>query len=434
MTNQETIITGEITALAFGGLGILRHEGLVVFVPFTAIGDRIICRITRRKKKFAEGVVVKRLEPGPGRVTPACPYFGTCGGCQLQHLSYEKQLEYKKIAIDDSLKRIGHIGFNCGDVVPAEHQWAYRRHITLQLHQEGEIFGCGYIANDNLTLLKIDQCPIFIEKSNPVITYLQALIRKLKAHPGSQGRVTIFKQRENKFLLNFVFDRMPSNGKELLHRAYEDQKLWLGIAAHSPRESLAFGITRGNLEIEDLTIQFSLNSFIQNHPEQSLKIYHKIVKDALSIGANRVVDLFCGIGVSSLMLAKKGIQVWGVEVNPEAVEIARQNALNNELISAKFHASPVEKILPSHLPQWKPDLIIVNPPRQGMEPESVQALIKHPADRLIYVSCMPSTLARDLHLLNEIYQVASCEGVDMFPQTAHVETIVILKRKSKEEK
>lgn len=430
MTNQESLITGEIVSLAFGGLGILRHEGFVVFVPFTAIGDQIVCRITQRKKRYAQGEIVKILKSGPGRTIPPCPYFGTCGGCQLQHLNYEKQVEYKNIAIDDSLKRIGHIGFNCSSVVPAEHHWAYRRHVTLHLREENERFIAGYIANDNRSLLKIEQCPIFVDKSDPVIKLLQSLINTFKALPGTLGRVTVYKQPEHKFLLNFVFDKMPVNCKDVLHHAYENHRIWLGIEACSQTESLAFGVTRGKLVVEGLLIQFSLGSFIQNHPEQSLKIYHKIVDYALSIGANRVVDLFCGIGVSTLMLAKKGIQVWGVEMNPEAIEMAKQNALNNDLISATFHAAPVEKILPSHLPKWSPDLVIVNPPRQGLDHSSIEILVKHPVNRVIYVSCMPSTLARDLHLFSEAYEVESCEGVDMFPQTAHVETIVILKSKS----
>lgn len=426
----DSIVTGEIQALAFGGLGILRHEGFVIFVPYTAVGDRIECRITHRKKRYAQGEIIKILKPGPGRAVPPCPYFGTCGGCQIQHLAYEKQLEYKTMAIDDALKRIGHIGFDCHPVISAEQHWAYRRHVTLHLREENEVFAGGYIANDNQTLLKIDQCPIFVDKHDPVIFQLHGLIKKLKAAPGALGRVTIYKQPEHKFLLNFVFDKMPVNCQEVLQHSFDNQKLWLGIGAHSQSDSLAFGKTLGSLEIEGLSVQFTLGSFIQNHPEQSLKIYRKIVSYALSIGANRVVDLFCGIGVSSLMLAKQGIQVWGVEWNSEAIEMAKRNALNNDLISAKFYASSVEKILPAQLPKWSPDLLVVNPPRQGLEPASVETLIKYPVNRMIYVSCMPSTLARDLHALNEAYEVESCEGVDMFPQTAHVETFVTLKKKS----
>lgn len=429
MINPDATITGEITSLAFGGQGILRHEGFVVFVPFTAIGDQIECRITHKKKRFAEGVLVKIIKPGPGRTVPACPYFGKCGGCQLQHLTYEKQLDYKKIAIDDSLTRIGHIGFNCQSVIPAEHHWAYRRHITLHLREENNVFVGGYIAIDNHSLLKVELCPIFVDKSDPVIRNVQELVKKLKAVPGNLGRVTIFKQHEHKFLLNFVFDKLPVNCQEVLHHAFENQKMWMGIEARSTVDSMAFGKTRGHLEIEGLTLQFNLNSFIQNHPEQSLKIYRKIVSYALSVGANRVVDLFCGIGVSSLMLAQQGMQVWGVEVNPDSIEIAKQNAANNELISVKFYAATVEKLLPQKLKEWTPDLVIINPPRQGMEPGSIEVLNKQPVDRIIYISCMPSTLARDLHLFSEIYEVESCEGVDMFPQTAHVESLTILRKK-----
>lgn len=420
-------ISGTITALAFGGQGILRHEGMVIFVPFTAIGDEITCTIVQRKKKFAEGKLVRLIKPGPGRTQPLCPYYGTCGGCQLQHLEYDKQIAYKQSALHDALFRIGHIKTELPLVEPAALQWTYRRHITLHLEEINGFFQAGYYATDNKSLIPVEWCPIFNEKSDPVLIQLGQILSGLQADKGNQGRATLFKQPDNRYILSLNFERMPGNCQETIKKALENSDLWQGISAQSGRRSLHTGQIRGVLSVSGMTIGFKPYSFIQNHPEQSLKIYESIKNKALDLQARSVVDLYCGIGISSLILAREGIKVLGIESNPEAIAMAKENAKQNG-ISAQFECADAAAHLAKKLKSNKPDLVVVNPPREGLAPEVTKALLQERAKHIIYISCMPATLARDLKSLTEGYAIQTVEGFDMFPQTGHLETVVALNK------
>src|SRR5262245_35669674 len=164
----QDYVVGDVQSLAFGGQGILKHEGFVIFVPFTASGERVSCQITQRKKNFAHAELLAIERPSPNRITPACPSFGTCGGCQLQHLDYQTQLEHKRQWVENSLKRIGQLELSIPPVVPAQLQWAYRRHISLNLRPMQKGFAAGYIAVDQKSLLPVHQCPIFIPSEDQV--------------------------------------------------------------------------------------------------------------------------------------------------------------------------------------------------------------------------------------------------------------------------
>ena len=433
LMENETIIKGQIESLAFGGQGILRHQGLVIFVPFTAPGDIITCRILKLKPSFAIGELIQVDVPSPERVKPRCPYFGTCGGCQLQHLSYEEQLEHKRQSVADALKRIGKISADIDTkIVPAKQNWCYRRHVNLKLIQDGSGFKAGYTAVDNVTLLPVEVCPIFVDETNPILKQLQEVVAMFVSPQLNEGKVTILKQEQDKFLLHFHFKILPINVKEIIFQAMTRWNGWSGVIASSFEKTLSYGNTTCSMEIDDLKFIFSSQAFIQNHPEQSSNIYRYVSDLAKKAKASKILDLYCGIGCTTLMLAKQADQVIGIENNSDAIEMAKANAQLNQLPNAVFVKANVEKVIQKYLNEARPDFVLVNPPRTGMDRQVIRALNERKPSQIVYISCMPSTLARDLRFLCEgSYDLTSCIAFDMFPQTAHVETVVTLKKKKR---
>ncbi len=425
---MHDIHTGEVTGTAFGGQGIIRHEGLVIFIPFAAIGDTVRFRIVKCKKNFAFGELVDIITPSTQRITAKCPYFGTCGGCQLQHLNYDTQLQYKRQWIEDALKRqAGLHDAIVPNVEPATLQWAYRRRIVLTLKPYNDSYQAGYFSLEGTSLINVQQCPIFTNETDPTIAQVQALVARLKRTDASDGKVTILKDKGAHFLLHFHFKVMPTNAQQVLNEAMTSFASFSGIVATAPGRSIRVGSFETTLTIGNLTFEFSPQAFIQNHPEQSLNIYTSICKYAAMCAPKKILDLYCGIGISSLMLAQQSAHVIGVEANAEAVRLATENAKNNQITQASFHKANVEAVINNLLKKEAPDLIIVNPPREGLYPQVVDAIIKNPPKHLIYISCMPPTLARDLKMLcQNTYQLDSIKGYDMFPQTAHVETFATL--------
>lgn len=430
MITKDEMIIGDIVGLAFGGQGILRHDGFVVFVPFTAPGDKIKCRITEKKKSFATGELVELITPSPQRIKPGCQYFGICGGCQLQHIDYAAQLEYKRINVEDALKRIGKIPLEgIPAVIPAKQQWAYRRHITLTMVPHNGNFAAGFFSVDNQSLVNIRQCPIFSEKEDPIIQQVQQVAGRLKSSEENDGRAFILKQDNGKYIVNFSMQMIPRNAKEECENALSHYSNWQGVIISDQAASIQFGVTTTSCKVEEMTFEFIPQVFIQNHPEQSGNIYRHVCKIAKQSGVAKILDLYCGIGISTILLAKQGADVVGIEFNKESIRLAKANARSNSVKNASFIASDVRTVLKDNLNKHKPGLVVVNPPRTGMDPRVTQMLVQNGSRELIYISCMPATLARDLQQFSDKYDVASCQSFDMFPQTAHVETVVHLKRK-----
>jgi len=431
MLTVNQIIEGEIETIAFGGEGILRFRGFVIFVPFTAIGDRISCRIAEVKRSFAKGVLVEIKHASSYRTEPLCPYFGTCGGCQLQHLKEQAQLKYKLAAVTDALKRIGHLSIPTFPIVPATANWSYRRHITLHLRAKNEGFEAGYIGQDNHSLVVVQTCPIFNEPHHPILKQLQQFVRQLPNPLRQEGRVIILKNHRDQFILSFQFETKYSIHLNIFQAALQQSPLLAGIIVQTPEEQVSLGDPYCEEKFEGLTFRFSPQTFIQNHPEQSAKIYRQIRQLAGQSSQQHILDLYCGFGITSLLLAQQGNPVTGIEYNADAMRFAQENTAFNHLKNIHFLQGDVERVLPRWLKNHQASLIILNPPRQGLAKGVVQTLLKTNVESLIYVSCMPATLARDLNVLCQQYQLQQGWVYDMFPQTAHVETLVYLKKTKK---
>jgi 23S rRNA (uracil1939-C5)-methyltransferase len=411
---------GYVVGIASEGQGIVRQDGLVTFIPFTATHDKIRYQTVQQKKNFAIGKLIDLIEPSPERIVPKCRYFGTCGGCQLQHIQYQAQLEYKRKWIEDALKKIGKFQISVPPVTPAKAQWAYRRRINLVLKWDQGSFKAGYFATDNTSLVEVESCPIFIEEQDPILKHVQEISRQLTSRDPTDGKVTILKNSHG-YIAHFHFKTLPENAEEVFsHSSFR------GILASSRKKSLQFGTIETSCVVEGLEFTFNPKTFIQAHPEQSGNIYREIDNLGKILQPKRALDCYCGIGISTLLLARQGCETTGVELNTESIKLAKANAIKNGL-KAEFLTADVEKILASLLESKKPDLIILNPPREGLTPKIIQLIHSKPSKHLIYVSCMPATLARDLKSLCEKnYQISSVQAFDMFPQTVHVETLVYL--------
>jgi 23S rRNA (uracil1939-C5)-methyltransferase len=429
MDNPNAIYTGVVEGLAYGGLGIVRHSGLVVFIPFSAPGDTVSFKIIKKKRSYAEGQIVEIIEASPLRIVPKCSHFRVCGGCQLQHLSYPTQLAHKQQVVADALERIGGIhGFPVLPVIPTEDIWAYRRHISLNSRSEdGKGYDIGYIAADHSSFLPINECPIFSEEKDRIFLHLRDVFARLNTSQEGEGRGILIKQEGGSFLGYFFFSVIPSNAEEIFAVLLQKSSLFRGVILASPETNHHLGETSAHLSVEGLVIQFTPKSFVQNHPGQSLAIYRQLIQIVQECEAKKIIDLYCGIGISSLLLARTGCEVTGVENNKEAVKNAVQNARQNDIGSVRFIEADAGRVLERLLVERKPDLVIVNPPRIGLDPRVVNALVLHGPRTIVYISCKPSTLARDLRLLcHKRYQLTSCQPYDMFPQTGHVETVAVL--------
>lgn len=430
MIDSEEIVTGEIASIAFGGEGILRHQGLVIFVPFTAPGDQVTAKIIKRQKNFATGQLVSIDKHSSQRTAARCPYFGTCGGCQLQHLTYAAQLEQKQRFIRDALQRIGGADLATPiEITGSAHPWAYRRHVRLQLQPTDVGMVAGYATHPQIppALLQVSECPIFVDDQDPILAQVQE-VASLLLDATCSGWITIIKNGQEGYVLLFQFDgEQPAKTELVVKEAIERWEQWHGVIVIDARAKVVLGNIQCSFRVDEMEIRFSPEAFVQNNPEQSQNLYHKICDVAVERGVSRVVDLYCGIGVTSLMLARRGCQVAGIEGNPLAIELAKDNAHRNGVTQTRFITGAVESLLDRTMKQETPDLVLVNPPRTGLAPKVRDLLIKSRPKQIAYISCMPSTLARDLkEFFAAGYKVTYCHAYDMFPQTTHVETLVWL--------
>jgi len=369
MEEGETI-QGVVEKLVFGGQGLIRHKGMVVFVADVVPGEEVIVRITQKKRSYLVATLEQVVTQVPFRIQPKCSYFGVCGGCQLQHIAYTKQLEFKQQMVQEALRLEHPI-----EIVPAQKQFAYRRKISLHA-REGKT---GYYARDNVSLVAIDHCPIFTEES--LVPFQNSLDGTIMKRPDGS-----------------------------LHRIKE------GCDKEGCFEE----------EVDGLKIYTSPRVFLQNYPEQSLLLYHDVLAIMKRLAPKAaVLDLYCGVGILSLLAARQGHNVVGIECNKQAVKCAKKSALTNGCRDVTFVAGMVEQQLLREVKKRAFDVWIVNPPRQGLSEQVIDHILACQPPFLIMISCMPPTLARDLKKL-AMYEMVEIKAYDMFPQTTHVETMVVL--------
>jgi len=368
--NKSTL---RISDIAFGGEGVARLDDFVVFVPFVARGETVEAEITEVKPRFARAKLLRVIQPAPERVQPGCRYFGACGGCQYQHLSYESQLQIKHKQICDLFERIG--GFPAtiiAPVLPCPQPYGYRNRIMIrsQWDKFKQGLNIGYIRADNRLVVDIEECPI----AEPA---LNEEIKRVRAHPPPKGGLK-------------VVLRIPPEGWDL------------------PRDSF-----------------FQNNFFLL---PKLIEVVRERFRDG---GARHLVDLYCGVGFFSLELASHVESFAGIELDRLAIEAARRNALLRGCANGEFIVGSVEEMLPALLARFTaPDTtVVLDPPRKGCPPETLELIAQMRPAQIIYVSCHPATMARDLNILcrSGVFVLARVIPLDMFPQTSHVECVADLR-------
>jgi len=399
---EDQELTVEIVDVAFGGKGVARIDGLVCFIAFTIPGETVKIRITSVKKRFMEAELVEVIEASKDRVEPKCALFGECGGCQYQHISYDKQLELKKSQLTQLLGRIGGFGEipEIEDVVPSERPYNYRNKITLNPHKaENGAVIYGFRDKDNRYLMTVPNCPLAREEVNE-------LIPGIKKSPWGKKNLR----------------RDKPKSVTLRCSAGNDPITFFGSA---PK-----GMPWRKEEINGRGFSVPLGSFYQVNPEVAESLFRLTTDWMNELPVSRVIDAFCGAGFLSVGVKDKHIV--GIEENAPAIDAAHYNALQWGVKSSNYIAGDANKQINRYL-RGKGDCtaLILDPPRNGCGPQTIKSIAEHKPAWILYVSCDPATLSRDLKQIcsGDNYEVEKLALLDMFPQTTHFETMILLKAK-----
>lgn len=450
---KDQIYQVEIIDLGESGEGIGKYEGMTVFVDGGIVGDVVKVKINTVKKNYAMGKVVKMLKPSTFRVEPPCPYFKKCGGCQIMNMDYTKgQLVYKEKVVKDAIERIG--GFTDVDVLPIigmETPFRYRNKGQYPVAQGKHGVQLGFFQKGTHSVVNIDDCLLQSEQHQ----IINQIIRDFIVEFG----IKIYDEKTHKGMLRHVMIRhsealgeimivLVVNGEYLPKEAILRERL---VESVPELKSLIVNVNtaKGNKVLGDKNrvlagaetiadqignLKFNINplSFFQVNPVQTEVLYAKALEYAGLSGDETVFDIYCGIGTISLFLAQKAKKVIGVELIQEAIDDAKANAANNGFDNCEFHVGKAEVVIPKlYEAGYKADVVVVDPPRKGCEPEVLETILAMAPQRIVYVSCKPSTMARDLKILCEsgAYKLAAVQPVDQFGHTVHVECVVKLEKR-----
>lgn len=375
------------------GFGLGFADGLTVFVSLAAVGDRLRVKINQIKGKTAFAEIVEILEPSGERIEPPCVYFGRCGGCDFQQMDYAAQLHAKVGILQDCLTRIGKINDSREiEIIGSPHEFGYRA--RAQWHVDTRRRRIGYFRRHSHDVIDVESCPVLADELQNTLTNLRDtldwqsfLAEKIEIEAANAGaKVSIY-------------------SSELVE----------------PTEEISFTLGENRYF-------YDARSFFQGNPY----LIETLVETALKGASGKIaLDLYCGVGLFTLPLARKFEKVFGVEANGKAIEAARKNVEHARLETAEFFAEVVGEWLTENAEQLREvDFLLLDPPRSGTEKETIEQILRIAPRQVAYVSCEPSTLARDLRILCEsVYEIESITALDLFPQTHHVETVVRLKLK-----
>jgi 23S rRNA (uracil1939-C5)-methyltransferase len=436
------------------GEGIGKTDGFTWFIKDTVIGDRVEAKVMKTKKSYGFARLEQIVEMSKNRVEPKCPVARQCGGCQLQAMDYEEQLRFKERKIYNNLMRIG--GFSEVPMLPIigmDEPWRYRNKAQFPwgTDKDGNIV-TGFYAGRTHSIIRCEDCLLGIEEN-------QEVLKRIKAHMEQYG-LRPYDEATHKGLMRHTLIRkgfktgelmvcQVINGKSLPHSEELVKSLMeipgmasISFNVNKEQTNVIMGSRVENLYgpgyitdyIGDVKYRISPLSFYQVNPVQTEKLYGTALEYAGLTGGETVWDLYCGIGTISLFLAKQAKKVYGVEVVPQAIDDARENARLNGIDNVEFFVGKAEEVLPEQFEKNKvyADVIVVDPPRKGCDEVCLDTIVKMAPKRVVYVSCDSATLARDLKYLAERgYEVMKVRGCDMFPHSGHVETIVLLQNEKR---
>ncbi|WP_270376885.1 23S rRNA (uracil(1939)-C(5))-methyltransferase RlmD [Mediterraneibacter faecis] len=458
--NKNDIVTVEITDIGVSGEGIGHVDGYTFFIKDAVIGDVVEAKVMKAKKNYGYARLMKVITPSEYRVEPKCAFARRCGGCQIQEMSYDRQLVFKDQKIRGNLERIG--GFTkeqieavMQPVVGMEHPFSYRNKAQFPFGTDkGGNPITGFYAGRTHDIIANTDCALGVEQNKEILEIILQYMRenKIKSYDEKTGKGLIrhalirygFKTKEIMVCLVVNGKKLPK-AERLIEKLIQIEGMTsITISPNTRRDNVIMGdsyeILWGQGYITDyignVKYQISPLSFYQVNPVQTEKLYGLALEYADLKGDETVWDLYCGIGTISLFLAQKAKQVYGVEIVPQAIDDAKENAKINAIDNAEFFVGKTEEVLPEYYAEYErehngetahADLIVVDPPRKGCDETLLETIVKMQPEKVVYVSCDSATLARDLkYLCANGYEIRMCRGVDQFPQTVHVETVVLL--------
>ncbi len=438
-----------ITGLGHEGEGVGKYEGFTIFVPNALPGEQIQAKVVRVQKTYAYGRLIKIIAATPDRAEPACPIFHRCGGCHLQHLSYPAQLQHKRQSVVDALTRIGKLeGVTVHETLGMDNPWRYRNKAQVPLGEIDGRLAVGFYAPRSHDLIEMQSCDIQHMYNDQIVHTTKEILQELG--------IPQYEEATGRGIVRHLIGRtavhtdetmlvLVTNGRKIPQKDVLIERLRQRIPhlvsivqnINTERTNVIFGRETLTLwgkdaitdTIGSIKFEISARSFFQVNPVQTEVLYGKALEYAQLSGSETVIDAYCGIGTISLFLAQKARAVYGVEIVPEAIEDAKRNAELNEITNAHFTAGEAETVIPAWYHDGiRADVLVVDPPRKGCDERLLATIADMKPERVVYVSCNPGTLARDLRYLEDHgYKTVEVQPVDMFPHTFHVECCVLLK-------
>ena len=435
-------ITVHIEDLTHDGAGVAKVDGYPLFIQGGLPNETAEIHVLKTLKNYGFAKLINILEPSPFRVKAPCPVFGECGGCQLQHLSYEGQLAYKENMVRNVMKRIGKIDAPVLPVKGMEKPWEYRNKSQIPFNLEnGQVIAGFYqskthrIADTNTCLIQTDSADRLLRAIKEKALELDLVPYNEDTKKGQLRHLVVRKGRATGEVMVVLVTKHPKLSKKnkIINfiQTIEPNVTSIIQNVNNRNTNVIFGnetnVIWGKSVIEDfignVRFEISARSFYQVNPEQTEVLYKQALDYAQLSGDETVIDAYCGIGTISLFLAQKAKQVLGVEIVPQAIEDAKRNAELNGFTNTYFEAGPAEEVIPKWYKEGKKaDVLVVDPPRKGCDEALLHTITEQRPKRVVYVSCNPATLARDLRILEDGgYKTMEIQPVDMFPQTTHVE-------------
>jgi len=433
-----------IDRLGVNGEGIATFNGKVIFVPFALVGEKVKIHIINDKNSFLVAKLLEVIEPSKDRCSAICPYFSKCGGCDIQHLKYEKQLLFKKNLVKDTILKYAKLDVEVNDTVSSDREFRYRNKFAFPVQSVGGEIKIGMYRKNSHSIIEIDDCMLQSDKTKTILEIFKIYMieNKISAYDEKtkKGIVKHIVVRENKddFILTVVVTSEKFSNFNPLIEKLKAKFDKFGIVKNVNK--LGNNVIFGNLDtyiyglkelnMTELGINYSVNnrSFLQVNDDIKTKIYTKILE--LANGSKKIIDAYSGAGLLSSIMAKSGSKVIGVEIIEEATKNAENLKKLNKLDNLTNLNGDCAKIIPELISREKEDFtVVIDPPRKGIDKSVIDALNLSKPKKIIYLSCNPATLARDLGYLSENYDVNFVQPYDMFPQTANVETLVELRLK-----
>lgn len=451
MIKKNDEFTVKIEDIGIDGEGIGKVDGYPLFIKDAIKGDLVRVKVMKAAKNYGYGRLLEVIEPSEDRIEPVCPVSKSCGGCQIQEMKYESQLEFKKNKVKNNIERIGKLkGFDIFDTIGMDYPYEYRNKSQFPVgkDKDGEII-TGFYAGRTHSIIPCLDCKIGIKENKEILKIVLEHMKENNISPYNEldnsGDIRHILIRKG-FKTGEIMVSIVVNGKKLNNSDKLVEKLvkingMTDISINVNREKTNVILGKkiiqlyGNGYISDyldgVKFQISPLSFYQVNPIQTEVLYNKALEYAGLTGNEIVMDLYCGVGTISLFLAKAAKKVIGVEIIKEAIDDAKENARINEIKNAEFYVGKAEEVIPRLYEEngIKADVVVVDPPRKGCDKKLLDTIIQMNPEKVVYVSCDSATLARDLNILCENnFVLDKVQPVDLFPHSVHVETIVALHR------